>query len=242
MKKQPWVEVLIKGSHQVGIDLTDSQIDQFLFYLEELQKWNQKFNLVGYQSQEEIIIEGFLGSLAYFKSNKISQGQRAIDIGSGAGFPGLPIKIAEPSLIITLNDSSRKKTLFLNELCWKLNLTNIEVSWARVEVLGQKLRGKFDLSFGKGVARLSVLLEYALPLLKVGGYLIIQKGEKLESELLEALKALKILGGEIDGMANFKLPFCKEERRLAVIRKVTETPPKFPRRPGIPTKRPLGKF
>jgi len=231
-------ELLKRGGEELGISLSSWQIKKFTIYLEELKIWNRKINLTALKSDEEIVVKHFLDSLSL--SLVVHQKpENLVDIGPGAGFPSLPLKIFLPRMQCTLIESSGKKAKFLQHLIKKLDLQNVTLIKARAEEVARgNLRESFDLAVGRAVAKLNVLLEYTLPYVKVGGYLVAQKGETLR-EIELAQRALLILGGRIIKVKWLNLPFSGEFRSLILIQKVKSTPLKYPRRPGIPGKRPL---
>lgn len=220
-------------------NLDVSQKTAFDKYLELLQEWNNKINLTAITEKEEIELKHFYDSLTisgYIKSNST-----LIDVGTGAGFPGIPLKIKDKSIKLTLLDSLNKRLLFLQEVENELKLDNVENVHGRAEDIGQdkKYREKFDYATSRAVARLSVLVEYLLPFVKVGGYCICMKGPNIEEELKDAEKAIKVLGGEIEKIDNFKLENDDNERNIIIIKKVKNTPKQYPRKAGIPTKEPI---
>jgi len=231
-------EILKRGAEKLGIHLSSEEVKKFLIYLEELKNWNKKFNLTAIKKDNEIVTKHFLDSLSLLLVIEREFGS-LVDIGPGAGFPSLPIKLHLPSLKCTLIESSIKKVNFLKYLVKKLNLQDVTLIKARAEEVGHgKERESFDFAVGRAVAKLNVLLEYTFPFLKVGGYLIAQKG-KNSKELELARNALSVLRGRIAKIKYFELPFSGEFRSLIVIQKIAPTPLRYPRRPGIPQKRPL---
>lgn len=232
------MEILTKGTKQLGISLSQSQVKKFITYLEDLKTWNEKFNLTALKTDREIVIKHFLDSLTlcqlFYQIPK-----NLVDIGPGAGFPSLPIKIYLPDVKCTLIEANGKKIGFLEYIIQRLNLKEVFLIKARAEEMARgDLRERFDLAVGRGVAKLNVLLEYTLPYVKIGGCMIAQKGRNLQ-EINEAKKALSLLGGKITQIRSLKLPFSDEHRNLILIKKVKSTPLSYPRRPGIPKKRPL---
>ena len=223
------------------LKLKEKQINQFKQYLAILQEWNQKMNLTALNKADEIIIKHFLDSLSCFKLINVKQAKRMLDVGTGAGFPGLPIKIFNPDSNLVLLEAVRKKIFFLQELCYKLDLSRIEFIHGRAEEFGQdnNYRESFDLVVSRAVAEINILIEYTLPFVKVGGELIIQKGRNIEQELNRAKAGIKLLGGEIERITEFNLAIVKERRNLIKIKKIRETPSKYPRRAGKPEKDPL---
>ncbi|MCD6406308.1 16S rRNA (guanine(527)-N(7))-methyltransferase RsmG [Candidatus Aerophobetes bacterium] len=232
--------ILKKGAEEVGVFLSQEKIEKFLIYLEELKRWNKKINLTALEEDKEIIVKHFLDSLTLCSvMNKIPQ--EVVDIGPGAGFPSLPLKIVLPQIKCTLVEARKKKVDFLHHIVEKLCLKGVVLINKRAEEFAREkeARGRFDVAVARAVAKLNILLEYTLPYLKIGGYLISQKGRYPEKEVEEAKRALSILGGEVERIKKIKLPFFDIPRSLVVIRKIKETPSGYPRRPGIPAKRPL---
>ncbi|SHH36639.1 16S rRNA m(7)G-527 methyltransferase [Anaerosphaera aminiphila DSM 21120] len=209
-------------------------------YKDILLEWNQKMNLTAITKSDEVDIKHFLDSLSLFKADYLNGSQSVIDIGTGAGFPGIVLKVYNKNLKITLLDSLNKRILFLNEVIDKLNLKNIDTIHGRAEELGRKLeyREAFDVATSRAVANLSTLLEYDLPFVKVGGYLIAMKGPEYEVELEKASKAIEVLGGKLEEVVKIDLP---EEitHYLVVIKKIKSTPFKYPRAGGKPKNKPL---
>ena len=220
-------------------NIDSSKKEKFDKYLELLQEWNNKINLTAITDKDGIELKHFYDSLTiseYIKSNS-----SLIDVGTGAGFPGIPLKIKDESIKLTLLDSLNKRLLFLEEVEKELKLENVENVHGRAEDIGQdkKYREKFDYATSRAVARLSVLVEYLLPFVKLGGYCICMKGPNIEEELKDAEKAIKILGGEIEKIDNFKLENDENERNIIIIKKIKNTPKQYPRKAGIPTKEPI---
>lgn len=234
--------LLRKGASELGVALSEGKLNQFEIYLDQLKQWNQRVNLIGPASEQEIVVRHFLDSLSCIGSGVIRDNSRVIDLGSGAGFPGLPLKIALPSIKLILVDSIRKKTQFMEEIVRFLELEDVEVVWDRAEDIGRQatFREKFDLALARAIARLPVLMEYSLPLVKIGGYFVAQKGDVEAEEKDNGQRAARVLGGEVKQFKQVKVPFMEAERQLVLTRKKTLTPLKYPRRAGIPEKRPLG--
>lgn len=224
-----------------GIRLTPEQERAFQFYEDELSAWNEKFNLTAIRDRKEIRTKHFLDSLTCLSRLGNICGLHLIDIGTGAGFPGLPIKIAEPGVEVTLVDSVGKKLAFCEHVIQGLALQNARCIQSRAEDLGQSAahREKYDRGVARAVAGLPVLLEYLLPLLKVGGLAVIQKGSNAPGEVEEAQKAAKVLGGEIEAITPVILPGIAETRYLVTVGKINPTPGEFPRRAGIPSRKPI---
>lgn len=226
---------------QLNIELSDSQYDQFIKYYEMLIKWNEVMNLTAITDFDEVIVKHFVDSISLIKAIDITKQIEIIDIGTGAGFPGIPLKIAYPNLKITLLDSLNKRVGFLNEVISELGLNDIEALHGRAEDYAKagQLREKFDLCVSRAVANLATLSEYCLPYVKVGGKFISYKSEKLTEELANAGKAIGILGGKINDRIEFTLPETDLYRTFMIIDKTKETPKKYPRKAGTPAKEPL---
>lgn len=235
--------LLREGASELGLELDEGKEKAFEVYLKEIKKENKKVNLTSLTDNREIIIKHFLDSLSCAKACDFGVKLKVVDIGTGAGFPGLPLKIAYPEIELTLLDSSKKKTSFLSKTIECLNLKGISVVCCRAEDYGinSNNRGAFDLVLARAVAPLSVLVEYALPLLKLGGLFIAQKSRGLDKEIGEGRMAAKAVGGQIEEVREVKVPFLEAKRYLVLVKKISPSPKKYPRRPGIPAKRPLGK-
>lgn len=220
-------------------ELTELQQEQFEKYKNLLLEWNEKVNLTAITEEDEIILKHFIDSMTILKY--IEKNSSIVDVGTGAGFPGIPLKIANSSINVTLVDSLNKRLIFLEEVINQLNLKNIKTVHSRAEEFGQNknYREKFDIATSRAVANLSVLVEYILPLVKVGGKCICMKGSDVQEELKNSKEAIKILGGKIELVEEFNLPGSDIKRNIVVIRKIKQTPNKYPRKPGIPTKNPL---
>jgi 16S rRNA (guanine527-N7)-methyltransferase len=225
----------------LGRELTQQHIEAFSWYSSELREWNQHFNLTAITDPSDIEVRHFLDSLTCFLAISSNAVERVVDIGTGAGFPGIPLKILCPSLKLTLVEATRKKAEFCSHVVQGLGLENVNVVHGRAEDVGHDIayRQSYDLALARAVAPLSVLVEYLLPLLQVGGRAIAQKGETAHAETHEAEAALSILGGHVDRLIPIELPGVVETRYLVVIKKLSATPEKYPRRAGMPEKRPL---
>ena len=231
----------IQDLKELGVSLTDKQIEQFLIYYELLTEWNSFMNLTAITEYEHVLKKHFVDSVSLIQAVDVRKELTLIDVGTGAGFPGLALKIAYPELKVTLLDSLQKRIQFLDAVIEKLGLEGIETIHGRAEDFAkpQKLRESFDLCVSRAVANLSTLSEYCLPFVKVGGYFIPYKSEKIAQEKKEAEKALELLGGKFERQVEFMLPSSDIYRNLFVIKKVKETPKKFPRKAGLPAKEPI---
>lgn len=231
----------IQDLKELGVSLTDKQIEQFLIYYELLTEWNSFMNLTAITEYEDVLKKHFVDSVSLIQAVDVRKELTLIDVGTGAGFPGLALKIAYPELKVTLLDSLQKRIQFLDAVIEKLGLEGIETIHGRAEdfAKSQKLRESFDLCVSRAVANLSTLSEYCLPFVKVGGYFIPYKSEKIAQEKEEAEKALELLGGKFERQVEFMLPSSDIYRNLFVIKKVKETPKKFPRKAGLPAKEPI---
>lgn len=235
------VDSFIKGLNQLKIELSDYQIQQFIDYYDLLIEWNQVMNLTAITEYEEVIEKHFLDSLALVRVHDLRKKQSVIDVGTGAGFPGIPLKIAFPQLEVVLLDSLNKRIKFLDEIIGKLKLENIKAVHARAEDAArhEDYREGFDLCVSRAVANLSTLSEYDIPFVKQGGYFISYKSGKIEEEVLNAKKAVKLLGGNIKEVVKFSLPDSELERSFVVIEKRERTAKKYPRKAGLPSREPL---
>ena len=227
-----------KRALEINVELNEKKIKQFNLYKELLKQWNEKMNLTAITEDNEIMIKHFIDSLTIIQY--VEDNSKIIDVGTGAGFPGIPLKIANESINLTLMDSLNKRLIFLDEVKKTLELNNVEMLHGRAEDIGkmEKYREKYDVVTARAVANMAVLLEYCLPLVKVGGRFICMKGNNLEDEL-EYEKALKTFGGEIEKVEKICLPGTEIERNIIVIKKVMKTPKQYPRKAGVPTKKPI---
>lgn len=229
-----------KGLNAFGVFLSEKQMNQFLSFYELLVEWNKVMNLTGITEFQDVVQKHFLDSLSLAKACELSN-QSLIDVGTGAGFPGIPLKIAFPELEITLLDSLSKRVNFLDMVIDKLDLDKIEAIHGRAEDFAQKdfYREKFDLCVSRAVSNMTTLSEYCLPFVKVGGDFISYKSEKLTEELKDAEHAIFLLGGTVKKQVELTLPASDIYRNLLVIHKEKSTPGKYPRKAGLPGKDPL---
>ena len=231
----------IEQLEDIGITLNSKKEQEFEAYWSMLQKWNNKINLTRIVDREDVYEKHFLDSLSVVKALPIKEGQKIIDIGTGAGLPGMPIKIVFPDTEVLLVDSLEKRVDFLNRAIRELELKNIRVIHGRAEQLAKEgeYRESYDLAVSRAVANLSTLSEYNMPFLKTGGHFVAYKGSNISDELEKGKNAIDILGGKIKLVKEFKLPLTNINRTIVVIGKTSKTPEKYPRRAGIPEKRPL---
>ena len=229
------------GLEELRITLTDHQIEQFLQYYEMLVEKNKVMNLTAITEFEEVVQKHFLDSISLIKVEKLNQDISIIDLGTGAGFPGIPLKIAFPELEICLADSLNKRVLFLNEVIEELELKKISAVHGRAEELARQkgYREQFDLCVSRAVANLSTLSEYCLPFVKVGGKFISYKANEVEEETKQAEHALEVLGGACVDIQKFQLPDSEMNRAFVIIEKKKRTPATYPRKAGTPSKKPL---
>ena len=237
------MEVLNEGSARLGIDLDGGQVERFRSYYEELISWNETVNLTAVTGWEEVQERHFLDSMAVasvFPASVLDGSDRLLDVGSGAGFPGLPLKIAYPRIDVTLLEATGKKAAFLRHVVEKLRLEGVEVVTGRAEEEAHRpeMRERFGAVVSRAVARLDVLAEFCLPFCVVGGVMVAQKGSQVEEELDRARNAIETLGGRVDERGMLVRPPVGIGT-LVTIEKDHVTPPSYPRRPGIPSKRPL---
>jgi 16S rRNA (guanine527-N7)-methyltransferase len=249
----PIMNLLRQGCRQVGIPLSHYQVDQFEDYFHELVTWNQKMNLTAITDYDDVQVKHFLDSLAALPliaeevgdpdpgSFITSRTLHTVDVGTGAGFPGVPLRIIAPQLKLTLIDGTGKKIQFLNNLKETLGLTQVEVIQGRAEELGRDtaFRGQFDLVTARAVAPLNTLVEYLLPLTRRKGLVVIYKGSSAAQEFIDARQAIETLGGETVRFAPVQVPFMTEQRHILLIKKVRLTPNLYPRSRGMARKQPL---
>lgn len=233
--------ILEDGCQAFGVTLTDKQIEQFEKYYELLVEWNKVMNLTGITEFDEVMQKHFVDSAAAAKYVEMEKVNSLIDVGTGAGFPGIPLKIVYPHIQVTLLDSLNKRIKFLEEVVDNLGLTGIETVHGRAEDAAKKAeyREQFDLSVSRAVANLASLTEYCLPFVKVGGKFVSYKSVSVDEEITQSKKAVYVLGGEIGKVEKFNLPESDMERSLVIIEKKRSTPKKYPRKAGMPTKEPL---
>jgi len=235
---------LKSGAAKLGLKLKPQQIEQFNIYYQELLEWNRRMNLTSITDSREVQIKHFLDSLTIFLALKKpidAKNLNLIDIGTGAGFPGLPLKITFPDFNLTLLEATTKKAIFLRHLVQKLDLDGFEIIARRAEETAHKIqyRQRFDIVLARAVASLSTLAELTLPFCIINGKVIIQKKGNIEDELNQAIRAIEILGGSQPVLKKVELPEFTDNRYLIIIDKISPTPTKYPRHSGMPAKRPI---
>lgn len=235
--KTAFNKMLIERNQKIN----SNQLEKFYKYMQLLLEWNKKINLTAITDEDEIILKHFVDSLTVLKY--INENDRIIDVGTGAGFPGIPIAIMMPNVKITLLDSLNKRINFLNEVIKELDLKNVETIHSRSEDCGKDtlFREKYDIAIARAVANLSTLSEYLLPFVKIGGKMICMKGSEIEEELKNAQYAIKVLGGKIIARDEFTLPESDIKRNIIIVEKEQYTPKMYPRKAGLPAKEPIIK-
>ena len=234
-------DLMAKAAEDVGLELTTEQYDQFITYMRLLQEWNEKINLTAILEDEEIIKKHFIDSIKAFKRDEFKKNVNMIDVGTGAGFPGIPIAIMNPNINVTLLDSLNKRIKFLDIVISKLGLKNIKTIHSRAEdgARNNKLREKFDIATSRAVANMSVLSEYCLPYVKVGGKFIALKGPAVDQEIEESDVAIKTLGGELEQICEVKIEDTDLRHNLVVVKKIKECAKTYPRKAGTISKNPI---
>lgn len=230
---------LKKGTLNLGINLSDECLNKFQIFSDFLREWNRKHNLTGLRTEEDIFVKHFLDSLFGFLAFFPKENDLVLDLGSGAGFPGVPLKIVNQGFSLILLEPRLHASRFLEELLPRLKVS-ANIVRERAEVAGRgELREKFQWVLSRAVAPLNQLVELSLPFLEQGGHLLSWKGDEIEEEISQANYALTELGGEVEKITHYPLPYWNLKRSLILIKKIKKTPEKYPRRPGIPAKRPL---
>lgn len=239
MDIQEFSDLMIEYGKEIDIMFTEEQLKQFYQYMNLLIEWNEKINLTAIVEPKEIILKHFIDSLTITKY--IGKNQSVIDIGTGAGFPGIPLKIVRKDLKITLLDSLNKRIHFLDEVIKDLALENIDTVHARIEeyAKNKNYRETYNIATSRAVANLTTLSEYMLPMVRINGMAICMKGSEISEEISKSKNSIKLLGGEISKIEEFTLPKSDYKRNLILIEKARQTPNKYPRKPGMPSKEPL---
>lgn len=239
MEKIEFLRHVKQKAQEIEYTLQKEQLEQFFTYKELLIEWNKKMNLTAIEQEEDIITKHFIDSLSI--ASYIPDTAKVIDIGTGAGFPGIPLKILKKDLSITLLDSLNKRITFLEEVIRNLSLENIQAVHARAEELAheEEYREQYDIAVSRAVAPMHTLLEYMLPYVKIGGKCICMKGPNLQEESKDLQNCLETLGGKIEKIEEIVLPETEIKRNIMLIKKENKTPKKYPRNPGMPSKKPL---
>lgn len=234
------LDKLEQACQQWGIDLSKYQWNKFALYMRKIKEWNEKFNITANDQEEDIVVKHFIDSLSGYKYI-LNEANTIMDIGTGAGFPGLPLKIIRPDLHITFIDSSKKKMSALYDICQALNIDHYLILDKNIELIGRDTayRETYDVVVVRALAPLNCLLEYGLPILRKNGHMIIYKGPGVEPEVENSQAALQLLGGKLLEKDHFYLPFSDRERVILNVEKMGKTLDKYPRAVGIPRKRPL---
>lgn len=234
-------EILKEGLKQLSIDIEEKNLEKLIDFKDMLLEFNEKINLTAITDEKEIYIKHFLDSATCLSTGYIKDDDKIIDVGTGAGFPGLVLKIINNNINITLLDSLRKRIVCLEEIVENLDLKKVNTIHGRAEEYGVKKgqRENYDIVLSRAVASLSVLSEYCIPFAKVGGFFLCQKGPSYVEELKEAEKAINVLGGKVEEIKKFILPYSNITHYIIIIKKVSKTPTKFPRKPGKPSSNPI---
>ncbi|WP_042147671.1 16S rRNA (guanine(527)-N(7))-methyltransferase RsmG [Paucisalibacillus sp. EB02] len=230
-----------KALEKQGITLTEKQMQQFDTYFKTLVEWNEKINLTALTEEEDVYLKHFYDSISAAFYHDFTANQHICDVGAGAGFPSIPLKICFPNIKVTIVDSLQKRIGFLNHLAAQLELTDVAFYHDRAETFGKngKFRESFDTVMARAVARMSVLSELCIPLVKKNGVFIAMKGAQATEELESGKTAIEVLGGEIESTNTFTLPEENSERSIVIVRKKRQSPKKYPRKPGTPNKEPI---
>ena len=235
------IDILRQGIEDFGIEASDKMLADFQKYKEILVEWNQKMNLTGIEDEKEVFIKHFLDSISAVSKGYIKNGMSLIDVGTGAGFPGMPLRISLPDLKVTLLDSLNKRINFLQEVANQIDIDDIEFIHGRAEDFGkdENYRECFDIATARAVAGLPALMEFCVPFVKVGGYFVCLKGPNANLELEESKAAMDVLGVEFIEKINIELPESDLNHNILVFKKVKNTPDKYPRKAGKPAKSPI---
>lgn len=234
-------ELMKTAASDVNMSLNEEQYEKFIKYMHLVQEWNKKVNLTAITEDEEFIKKHFIDCIKAFKSEKLKEAKTLIDVGTGAGFPGIPIAIMKEDVNVTLLDSLNKRINFLNLVVSELNLKNVTTIHSRAEdgARIKELRERFDVATSRAVANMTVLSEFCLPYVKLGGYFIALKGPAIEDELKECKNALGVLGGKLEEVIELEIEDTDLKHNIVVVHKVKECPASYPRKAGLITKKPL---
>lgn len=234
-------QLMKEASNEAGLELTETQYEGFIKYMRLLQEWNEKINLTAITEDEEIIKKHFIDCIKAFKSEEIRNAKTIIDVGTGAGFPGLPIAIMNPNCEVTLLDSLNKRINFLNLVVKELNLKNVKTIHSRAEdgARNKDLREKFDIATSRAVANMAVLSEFCLPYVKTNGHFVALKGPAVDDELKDAEKAIKTLGGEFKSVIEIEIEDTDLKHNIVEVKKIRQCPKIYPRKAGTVNKDPI---
>lgn len=229
------------AANDVGLELTEQQYEQFIKYMRLLQEWNEKINLTAITEDEEVVKKHFIDCIKAFRSDAIKNAKTIIDVGTGAGFPGLPIAIMNPEVKVTLLDSLNKRINFLNLVARELGLKNVTTIHSRAEDGARKpeLREKFDVATSRAVANMAVLSEFCMPYVKKGGHFVALKGPSIDEELQNGNNAIKILGGELKEIIEISIEDTDLKHNIVEVSKIKSCPKTYPRKAGTVNKKPL---
>ena len=236
-----YFQLMKEASLEVGLDLTENQYNQFIMYMRLLQEWNEKINLTAITEDEEVIKKHFIDCIKAFKSNAVKNAKTIIDVGTGAGFPGLPIAIMNPNVKVTLLDSLNKRINFLDTVIAKLGLKNVITIHSRAEDGARKpeFRENFDVATSRAVANMAVLSEFCLPYVKLNGYFVALKGPAIDDEISDGKKAISTLGGELENIVEVNIEESDLKHNIVEIKKVRKCPKTYPRKAGTINKKPI---
>ncbi|WP_291650862.1 16S rRNA (guanine(527)-N(7))-methyltransferase RsmG [Clostridium sp.] len=236
-----YFQLMKAASLEVGMELSEHQYEQFIKYMRLLQEWNEKINLTAITEDEEVIKKHFIDCIKAFKSDAIKNAEAIIDVGTGAGFPGLPIAIMNPNVQVTLLDSLNKRINFLNKVINDIELKNVITIHSRAEDGARKpeLREKFDVATSRAVANMAVLSEFCIPYVKVGGHFVALKGPAIEEELKDGQKAISVLGGELKEIIEVNIEESDLKHNIVEIKKINKCPKTYPRKAGTINKKPI---
>lgn len=233
-------ELMKSSCRSIHLEFDEDKYLKFIEYKNLIQEWNKKINLTAITEDEDIIKKHFIDSIKVFNFNEFKSAKNLIDIGTGAGIPGIPIKILKPELNVVLLDSLMKRVNFLNEVIQKLTITDIKAIHGRAEDFGKiEYREVFDIAVSRAVANLTLLSELCLPFVKVGGYFVAMKGPSVDTEIFDAKAAISLLGGKLEDIVKVDIEDSDLKHNLVIIRKILKTPKEFPRKPGVASKKPL---
>ena len=231
-------KIINDGVAKMGLSIDENKTENLICYSNLLKEWNEKMNLTAITDDEGIATKHFLDSMTALLTGKVEG--RVADVGCGAGFPGMVLKIMKPDIDLYLIDSLKKRLTFLDAVIDELSLDGVQAHHGRAEDVARQMRESFDTVVSRAVANMTVLSELCLPFVKVGGYLLALKGPLADEEIENAKKAIEILGGSVEGIFSCEIPFTELNHKIIIVKKVRHTPIKYPRKAGIPTKEPIG--